>query len=284
MQRGIRSPEEAAMGRWFIDAGELAAEMADGTTVVVDCRFSLQDAGLGARQYAEGHVPGSHYAHLDRDLSGPRGAHGGRHPLPAADALAAVFSGWGIDSNPPTRVVVYDDSRFAFAARLWWLLRYCGHDDVRVLDGGFRAWTEAGLPVTQDVPTSRTGNFVPCVRSGMVVDREQVIALRGRFGHSLVDSRESPRFEGLEEPIDPHAGHIKGACNHPWQQVTDKRGRFAPHDVQLARWGDTLAMEDIVVYCGSGVTACVNLLSLAELGRDDARLYAGSWSDWCSYF
>jgi thiosulfate/3-mercaptopyruvate sulfurtransferase len=254
------------------------------TDVVVDCRFSLQDTGLGARQYAEGHIPGSHYADLDRDLSGPRGSHGGRHPLPAIDALAATFAGWGIDSDPPTRIVVYDDSRFAFAARLWWLLRYCGHDNVRVLDGGFRAWVEAGLSVDRQVPAARRGNFVAQPRPSMVVDREQVIGLRGRSGHRLIDSREQPRFLGLEEPIDPHAGHIEGALNYPWQQVADERGRFAAQGAQQARWGDTLAAEDLVVYCGSGVTACVNLLSLAELGRDDARLYAGSWSDWCSYF
>lgn len=270
------------MGQWLIDAEELASGLSD--TVIVDCRFSLQDTGLGARQYAEGHIPGSHYAHLDRDLSGPREIHGGRHPLPSTAALAATFSSWGIDSDPPARVVVYDDSRFAFAARLWWLLRYCGHDDVRVLDGGFRAWIEAGLLVDRDVPAKKQGHFVPCMRPHRVVDRQQVIALRGEPRHRLIDSRETPRFLGLEEPIDPHAGHIEGASNFPWQQVADEQGRFASRATQQARWGDTLAEENLVVYCGSGVTACVNLLSLAELGRDDARLYAGSWSDWCSYF
>lgn len=272
------------MGRWLISAKELAAGLADATTVVVDCRFSLQDTGLGARQYAEGHIPGSHYANLDRDLSGPRGTHGGRHPLPSIEALSATLAGWGIDSDPPSRVVVYDDSRFAFGARLWWLLRYCGHDNVRVLDGGFRAWVEAGLPVDQHVPAAAQGNFVARVRPDMVVDRQQVIALRDRPGHELIDSRETPRFLGLEEPIDPHAGHIEGACNYPWQQVADEQGRFASREAQAQRWGDTLAQENLVVYCGSGVTACVNLLSLAELGREDAQLYAGSWSDWCSYF
>ena len=272
------------MGSWLIGVDELAASLADTPTEIVDCRFSLQDTGLGARQYAEGHIAGSQYAHLDRDLSGARGTHGGRHPLPAIEALASIFAGWGINSEPPTRVVVYDDSRFAFASRLWWLLRYCGHDNVRVLDGGFRAWVEAGLPVDRQVPVNGRGNFAPRVREAMVVDREQVIALGGRPRQRLIDSREAPRFLGLEEPIDPHAGHIEGACNYPWQQVADERGRFLPIADQKARWGDTLAVDDLIVYCGSGVTACVNLLSLAELGRNDARLYAGSWSDWCSYF
>jgi thiosulfate/3-mercaptopyruvate sulfurtransferase len=272
------------MGHWLVGVEELAAGLSDRATVVVDCRFSLQDTGLGARQYAEGHIPGSIYAHLDRDLSGPRGVHGGRHPLPAVAALGATFAGWGIDSEPPTRVVVYDDSRFAFASRLWWLLRYCGHDNVRVLDGGFRAWVEAGLAVERQEPAQRRGNFQPRLRPAMVVDREQVLALRGQPGQRLIDSREAPRFLGLEEPIDPHAGHIDGAVNFPWQEVADERGRFAPLAAQRARWGETAAAEDLVVYCGSGVTACVNLLALAELGRDDARLYAGSWSDWCSYF
>ena len=272
------------MQSWLISAEELAGSLARVPTVILDCRFSLQDTALGARQYAESHIPGSHYADLDRDLSAPRAKHGGRHPLPAVAALAATFSGWGIDSEPPTRVVVYDDNRFAFAARAWWLLRYCGHDNVRVLDGGLRAWAEAGFPVDRNVPARRPGNFVPRLRESMVVDRAQVAALRGESGHCLVDAREQPRFLGLEEPIDPHAGHIEGARNHPWQQVSDARGRFAPRAEQRQRWGDVAGADDIVVYCGSGVTACVDLLSLAELGRDDARLYAGSWSDWCSYF
>lgn len=270
------------MARWLIEVDELARRCREPGVVVVDCRFSLQDTELGANQYAQGHIPGSHYLHLDRDLSAAKGAHGGRHPLPDAQRFERVLRDIGVDAD--TLVVAYDDSRFAFASRLWWLLRYCGHDDVRVLDGGYRAWVDAGLPIATDTPRAAAGNFTARVRPQMIVDRLQVAERRDRPGHLLVDSREPPRFLGLEEPIDPHAGHIDGACNFPWQQVADERGYFFAPDAQRQRWGDVLRAENIVVYCGSGVTACVNLLSLAEIGRDDAQLYAGSWSDWCSYF
>lgn len=272
------------MNRWLIAVEELAQCQRRGGVVVLDCRFALADPQAGERQYAEGHIPGSHYAHLDRDLSGPRAAHGGRHPLPVMPALVAAFDRWGISSDPQTLVVVYDDSRFAFAARAWWLLRYCGHDNVRVLDGGYGAWRAAGLPVTRELPAAGHGGFVARMRAEMVVDRDAVMALPRDADHRLIDSREAPRFLGLEEPIDPHAGHIDGALNYPWQQVADESGRFATEDAQRARWQDVAEAKNIVVYCGSGVTACVNLLSLAAIGRDDARLYAGSWSDWCSYF
>jgi len=270
------------MRRWLISVDELAACYREPGTVIADCRFALQDTELGARHYAAGHIRGSHYLHLDRDLSSPKQKHGGRHPLPDVERFEQTLRALGIDND--TLVVAYDDSRGAFAARLWWLLRYFGHDRVRVLDGGYRAWCDAGLPVSTDAPQPAAGKFTACVRPELLVNREAVIALRGAPGHLLVDSRESPRYLGLEEPIDPHAGHIEGARNYPWQEVTDEHGRFKAADAQRVRWGDALAAEDIVVYCGSGVTACANLLSLAELGRDDARLYAGSWSDWCSYF
>jgi thiosulfate/3-mercaptopyruvate sulfurtransferase len=270
------------MSRWLISVDELAGSYLQPGTVVADCRFALQDAGLGERQYALGHIPGSRYLHLDRDLSSPKQEHGGRHPLPDAAQFERALRACGV--NDDTLVVAYDDSRGAFAARLWWLLRYFGHDRVRVLDGGYRAWCEAGLPVATDVAPSAAGAFTARARPELLVDRDAVIGLRGAPDHLLVDSREPPRYLGLEEPIDPHAGHIEGARNHPWQEVTDERGYFKAADAQRARWGDALATDDIVVYCGSGVTACVNLLALAELGRDDARLYAGSWSDWCSYF
>lgn len=280
--RAKEHEREHEMSRWLISVDELARCHRDDDVRVADCRFALQDTGLGERQYALGHIPGSHYLHLDRDLSSPRQKHGGRHPLPDAARFERTLRAIGVSDD--TLVVAYDDSRGAFAARLWWLLRYFGHDRVRVLDGGWRAWCDAGQAVATDASPSAQGTFTAQARPELLVDRDAVIRLRGTPGHLLVDSREPPRYHGLEEPIDPHAGHIDGARNYPWQEVTDERGRFKTVDAQRARWGDALAMDDIVVYCGSGVTACANLLSLAELGRDDARLYAGSWSDWCSYF
>jgi thiosulfate/3-mercaptopyruvate sulfurtransferase len=271
------------MSRWLISVTELAECYQRDNVVVIDCRFALADTQAGEMSYAAGHIPGSRYAHLDRDLSGSRGKHGGRHPLPQFDDLAAIFARLGINSNPPSLVVAYDDSRFAFASRLWWLLRYCGHDNVKVLDGGYRAWCAANLPTTTDLPIYKPGIFAPVPRPQMVVDIDTVKNIDKQTDTVLIDSREAPRFLGIEEPIDPVAGHIDGARNYPWQQASNEAGVFnAPSD-QRTRWGDVAAAKNIVVYCGSGVTACVNLLSLAEIGRDDARLYAGSWSDWCSY-
>jgi thiosulfate/3-mercaptopyruvate sulfurtransferase len=271
------------MSRWLISIAELAECYQRDNVVVIDCRFALGDAQAGELLYAAGHIPGSRYAHLDRDLSAPRAKHGGRHPLPELSALAATFSALGIDSEPSSLVVAYDDSRFAFASRLWWLLRYCGHDTIKVLDGGYRGWRAANLPTATELPNYQPGNFIAVPRAHMVVDIDAVKKIHQQSEAVLIDSREAPRFLGIEEPIDPVAGHIDGARNFPWQQVSDDNGLFQAPDKQLARWGATTDAKNIVVYCGSGVTACVNLLSLAELGRDDAQLYAGSWSDWCSY-
>lgn len=252
--------------------------------LVMDCRFALADPAAGESHYRASHIPGSFYLHLDRDLSGEKGPHGGRHPLPTPEAFTATLSALGVNSEPPTLVVAYDDSGFAFAARLWWLLRYFGHDRVKVLDGGFHAWREAGLPESAAPPKlAGPGNFVARPRPERVVDARQVEAARGQPGVALIDSREAPRFLGLEEPIDPVAGHIQGALNYPWREASRADGTLRSPDEQRGRWGEAAREQDIIVYCGSGVTACVNLLSLAEIGRDDAKLYAGSWSDWCSY-
>ncbi|KAM3096845.1 sulfurtransferase [Phormidesmis sp. 146-12] len=242
---------------------------------IVDCRFSLMEPDLGRQQYEQGHIPGAYYLDLNRDLSSPVGRHGGRHPLPDVVALGAKLSEMGVTNL--TQVVAYDDSRFAFSARLWWLLRYLGHDRVSVLNGGFRAWQAAGNLTTTRQPDRRSGSFIPQPQSDWVVDIAAVQAKKDSV--ALVDSREVERYRGEREPIDPIAGHIPGAVNYPWQDVTNADGFLIE---QPDRWADVRSASEILVYCGSGVTACVNLLSL-ELAGIDAKLYAGSWSDWCSY-
>ena len=248
--------------------------------VLFDCRFSLADPEAGRRHYLEGHIPGAHFLDLNRDLSSPVERHGGRHPLPGPQRLAALLAQCGVGLD--TEVVAYDDARLAGSSRLWWLMYSLGYRPPRLLNGGYQAWLAAGgapetaIPVP--VPTAApavTGHRNCCDREGM--RRAQA------GGALLVDSREERRCQGLEEPIDPVAGHIPGAINRPWQGVTTADGRL--RDVRDLRehWGDALQAEQLVVYCGSGVTACVNLFSLAVLGREDAMLYAGSWSDWCSY-
>lgn len=249
--------------------------------VVIDCRFSLQDPEAGRASYEAGHIPGACYLDLNRDLSSPVQAHGGRHPLPQPQAFAQTLARCGIGSE--TAVVAYDDSRFAFASRLWWLMRSLGYRSPRLLNGGYAAWLESGgaVETRTSKPVASDAIAVPAKFTGYCdIDG---LAEHQRAGALLVDSREPRRYQGLEEPIDPIAGHIPGAVNHPWQGVTDERGRALDVAHQRAHWGEAIDAEKLVVYCGSGVTACVNLFSLALLGREDPILYAGSWSDWCSY-
>lgn len=270
------------MHRWMIQPRELVAKLEQPGLVVLDCRFSLADTAAGERDYRAGHIPGAHYLHLDRDLSAPKARHGGRHPLPGPEAFTQAMNRVGVCSNPPSQVVIYDDQQLAFAARLWWLLRYMGHDGVELLAGGWRAWTEAGLPVSQDLPAEGRGVFSAAPRSHWLADVNEVKTAPQRDDMALVDAREPARYRGEMEPIDPIAGHIPGAVNRPWQDQVDSAG-LRSSEALREQWGDLLQKEDLVVYCGSGVSACVDLLALAQLGREDARLYPGSWSDWCSW-
>jgi thiosulfate/3-mercaptopyruvate sulfurtransferase len=255
---------------------------ADPDIAIVDCRFALSDPDLGRQQYESAHIPGSYYLDLNRDLSSPIGSHGGRHPLPDDRVLGTKLAAMGIGSQ--TLVIAYDDSRFGFAARLWWLLRYYGHDRVALLDGGYSNWVKAGYPVNSELPIATTsGTFAPQVRSDRIVDIDRVKAILDSTAHILIDSREPDRYLGKTEPIDPVAGHIPSAVNYPWQGVTNPEGFVLPITEHQQRWQAISPDLEPIVYCGSGVTACVNLLSL-ELARiKDAKLYPGSWSDWISY-
>jgi thiosulfate/3-mercaptopyruvate sulfurtransferase len=268
-----------------VSAAWLHDHLDDPQVTIADCRFSLMQPALGQEQYQAGHIPGAFYLDLNQDLSSPVGEHGGRHPLPDVDRLSGRLSAMGVASNrpEPTLVVAYDDSRLAFASRLWWLLRYLGHDRVAVLNGGFAGWKAAGYTVTQAIPLPRAGAFVPQLHPDQVVDIEQVKAQKDLPEVALVDSREAERYRGEHEPIDPIAGHIPGAINYPWQEVTDANGYMRSAEAQHQRWQDLESAQEILVYCGSGVTACVNLLSLELAGIQAGKLYAGSWSDWCSY-
>lgn len=260
----------------------LSEHLEDPQVIIVDCRFSLADPELGRRQYQSSHILGAFYFDLNQDLSSPVGEHGGRHPLPNLEALAEKLAAIGVNSQE-TLVVAYDDSRFGFAARLWWLLRYLGHDKVALLDGGWKSWVNGNYPVSASIPTANPGKFVVNLRSPMVVDIETVKTRKDLPEVVLVDSREGERYRGEKEPIDPIAGHIPGAVNYPWQEVTDEQGNAKPLEAQKSRWSEVENAAEIIVYCGSGVTACVNLLSLELAGIKTAKLYAGSWSDWCSY-
>ena len=260
---------------------DLMGHLADPNWLVLDCRFELSDPGAGERAWAAGHIPGALHAHLDRDLSGPVTASTGRHPLPDRGAFAATLSRWGI--QPVTQVVAYDASSGMFAARLWWMLRWAGHDRVAVLDGGLQGWTAAGGALDRSVRQRQPVRFEPAWRDDRVVATDELAPMIGRGDCVLVDARGPDRFEGRVEPIDPVAGHVPGAVNHPCQRNLDADGRFLPPAQLLERWRDTLggrAPASAVCMCGSGVTACHDLLALEHAGLSGARLYAGSWSEW----
>jgi len=249
--------------------------------VIIDCRFRLSEPDWGYQQYLLSHLPFAYYLNLDQDLSGNLATHGGRHPLPNTDAFAAKLNNLGV--NDDSLIIAYDDARFAFASRLWWLLRFYGHKQVALLDGGFSGWLALGYPLTTEIPLPSQGNFSPKPQLEKIATREEVITSQNLPEVVLVDSRESERYLGKTEPIDPIAGHIPGAVNFPWLEVSTSEGYLLPHESQAKIWQNLPAHESIIVYCGSGVTACVNLLSLESLGITNTKLYPGGWSDWCSY-
>lgn len=264
----------------LISARELERHIAAPDFLIVDCRFDLAKPDSGEAAYRSAHIPGAIYAHLDRDLSGPITATSGRHPLPDPDRFAQTLSAWGI--APATQVVAYDADNSAFAARLWWLLRWVGHRAVAVLDGGFKAWTDAGLPTSSEIPTRSPTRFEARPDHSMWLDADEV-AQRLREGWRLLDARAPERFEGKLEPIDPVAGHVPGAINHPLGTNLTPDARFLPPDVLRARYANSQAGvpdERTIAMCGSGVTACHLLLAMEIAGKPGARLYAGSWSEW----
>jgi thiosulfate/3-mercaptopyruvate sulfurtransferase len=265
----------------LLQPSDLMGHLADPAWLVLDCRFELADPDAGERAWRRGHLPGAHYAHLDRDLSGPVTTETGRHPLPAPDAFAATLSRWGV--RPSTQVVAYDASSGIFAARLWWMLRWAGHDRVAVLDGGLQAWLAAGGGLDQSAQQREAVAFRPAWRASMGLTTAEVAACLDDEGRLLVDARGAERFEGRVEPIDPVAGHVPGAVNHPCQWNLAPDGRFLPPVALQERWRETLgvhAPSAITCMCGSGVSACHDLLALEHAGLPGARLYPGSWSEW----
>ncbi|MCY0875773.1 MAG: sulfurtransferase [Firmicutes bacterium] len=251
-----------------------------GSCVVVDCRFRLNDRDFGKRSYVQGHIPSALYADLENDLSGPKGEVGGRHPLPSAEAFAAFLSRLGV--GPETLVVAYDDQG-EMAARLWWLLRYFGHERVSVLQGGIAAWESAGyaLVTGAQAPAPKAALRVLQPQADWLATREDVQRSMklAKDGQWLVDSRAAVRYRGEHEPIDRRAGHIPGAHCYFWEQALSSPAHYKSPE-QLREHFAQLDSRPII-YCGSGVTACVNVLALYLIDVQ-ARLYAGSWSDWCA--
>tara|TARA_B100000579_G_scaffold383902_1_gene354005 strand:+ start:533 stop:1354 length:822 start_codon:yes stop_codon:yes gene_type:complete len=250
-------------------------------SILIDARFSLSDPDLGRQHYEAGHIPGAFYLDLEKDLSGFKAQHGGRHPLPDPKTFATCLARCGISKN--SQVIIYDDFRMAFASRLWWMMKSLDYLPPKIINGGYKAWLALGN-TPENTFTPSLSCEIPQVPKEFrnTCDIDMLRDLQSK-NLTLVDSREHNRYLGLEELIDPVAGHIPGALNRPWVSATDDSEKLLSNDMQSQRWGDILESEKIVVYCGSGVTACVNLFSLHACGRDDAILYPGSWSDWCSY-
>jgi thiosulfate/3-mercaptopyruvate sulfurtransferase len=271
------------MYRTLISPNELAPHIADEGWAVVDCRFDLADTVKGEQEYLESHIPGARYAHLDRDLSGAKTGSNGRHPLPTAEQMRDRFGALGI--GPKSQIVAYDADSGMYAARLWWMLRYMGHDAVAVLDGGFARWMREGHPVRGGREQWRSATFVGAARESWTLDAEAVLRGLEDAARTLVDARAAPRFRGENETLDKTAGHIPGARNYFFQRNLTEDKTFKRPEELRQQWQASLGTagpEHAVMYCGSGVTACHNLLALEHAGLGGARLYPGSWSEWSS--
>jgi thiosulfate/3-mercaptopyruvate sulfurtransferase len=266
----------------LIDTATLSSHLSDPQLRILDCRFDLGRPDWGRERYAAGHIPSALYADLNRDLSGPVGPGTGRHPLPTAAEFARTLGRWGLSSA--SEVVCYDQGNGAFASRLWWMLRAVGHASVRVLDGGYAAWLAAALPEQTAAPTAVPHDVTPREFAG-VVSTSEVIAGLHAGSIRLIDARGADRFAGQNETIDPVAGHVPGAWNHPFAGNLGDDGRFRDGAALRAAWQPLIAgheRADLVMMCGSGVTACHNLLALSMAGVNGAKLYAGSFSEWIS--
>ena len=267
----------------LISTDELARQLSDPALVLVDCRHNLSDVDAGQRAYGASHLPGARFMHMDRDLSGERTGGNGRHPLPDVAALSGSLRRAGIDASK--QVVAYDQNNGMWASRLWWLLHWLGHDAAAVLDGGIDKWIAEGRPITADRPSVQSARFVAMTPRPVISSAD---ILRGLSNHSsnpltIIDARAPERFRGDIEPLDPVAGHIPGAINRPYGANLTPQQTFKPAELLRAEFDAQLGgapLSSVVHQCGSGVTACHNLLAMEVAGLPGSRLYPGSWSEW----
>jgi thiosulfate/3-mercaptopyruvate sulfurtransferase len=263
------------------DISWLQSHYTDQNIRIIDCRFKLGEPSFGKNLYDQDHIPGAVYFDLENDLSGAVKEHGGRHPLPDIADFVQKLEQAGIENN--TTVITYDNGEGAFSARCWWLLKYIGHEKAYILDEGYQGWIERELPTTSRAEVFPSTEYEANVQQEMIaaVDDVRMISTKNSDG-ILIDSRASDRYRGLNEPIDRIPGHIPGAVNSVWTEGL-KDGRFLPAEEQQKRWAHLDKGSPLVVYCGSGVTATPNILSLWEAGFTNVKLYPGSYSDWVSY-
>ena len=267
--------------RTLVNATTLNENIKNPNWIIIDCRFSLTDSDAGSYAYRHDHLPNARYAHLNDDLSSSITSYTGRHPLPDFNLLAKKLGAWGITNN--SQVVCYDDSNGCFAGRLWWLLRCLGHDHVAVLNGGIQHWLRQGYLLTTTLPNQQAVTFRPYLNSTNWLNSLQVQNSMAKKSICLIDARTPERYRGEQEPIDSVAGHIPNALNRPFQLNIDKTGLFLSAESlhsQFKKLIGTKTSEQVVHYCGSGVTACHNLLAMEHAGLTGSKLYAGSWSEW----
>jgi len=265
----------------LIEAAEVESRLGAPDLVIVDCRYDLFAPEAGAAAYARGHTPGASFANMDRELASPITAASGRHPLPPVGEFEETVRRWGVSAD--SQVVVYDDSSGTTAGRLWWMLRWVGHPRVALLNGGWKQWLAEGRAQSTTVPNPKPGSFRARADQSRWVTSEALAARVGDPSLLLVDARTADRFAGRSEPIDTIAGHVPGATHHPLTLNLDGNGRFLPAEELRARWQKTLAgrpPRDLIAMCGSGVSACHNLLALEIAGLGGGKLYVGSWSEW----
>jgi len=265
----------------IISVDDLYHHFDDPDWAIIDCRFDLTNPGWGHENYHQSHIPGSVYAHIDQDLSGPITPQSGRHPLPDIQQIVERLSSWGVGNQ--SQVVVYDTLGGAYAARLWWLMRMLGHQAVAVLDGSFKAWLETQYPVTSGIEAHTPALFTPDPQTHMVADTSEVNRIRTDPAYCLIDARTPERFRGEHEPIDSAAGHIPGAVNRFHGENLAPDGKFrSPGQLkeQFRSLIGNTPPERVIVYCGSGVTSCHHILAMELAGLSGSRLYVGSWSEW----
>lgn len=269
----------------LISAADLSRHVADANWVVLDCRHDLANPEAGANAYAAGHIPGAQFADLDHDLSdkspAPDGTFRGRHPLPERNAFVDTLRRWGVSHG--SQVIAYDAQGGMFAARLWWMLRWVGHEAVAVLDGGLQAWQALGLPLSTTATTRPRGNAEPHYPLATMVNVDDVLANLANPVRVVIDARAPDRFRGENETIDPVGGHIPGAKNRFFKDNLQAYGYFKPAAQLREEFSAlTIVPESSIMQCGSGVSACHNLLAMEVAGLPGAALYPGSWSEWCA--
>ncbi len=266
----------------LVSTAELAAHLDDAGWVIFDCRHDLAKPDSGEQDYAKAHIPGARFLHLDRDLSAPTSGRNGRHPLPDPQSFMRTLGTAGVDAGK--QVVAYDDKTGVYAARLWWMLRWLGHDNAAVLDGGYAKWAKEGRALTSAIPQAAPAHFAGRPRA-MSVDADDVLRSLGAPGRILVDARSAERYRGENETLDPVGGRIPGSINRFFRENLDPSGCFKPvADLRRAYTAllGKLPPDAVVHSCGSGVSACHNLLAMEIAGLPGSRLYPGSWSEWCS--